>query len=122
MSPVAQADVPGVLKATPALLGQLELLEDLERRIARLRERQQELEQQRDEARAQAAKRVGFGSWTVGDFAVRRTLVEPGPSIDAWQAIEDGAVARAVLEPYMRPRRPFERWTLKRRRRKRVSA
>jgi hypothetical protein len=122
LSGLAQAETPRDVKATAALVAGLELLESLDTRIGKLRERLAELEAQREETRARVAARVPFGWWRIGDYLLRRTLVEPRPSVDAWRAIEEGAVQEETLRPYMTARRPFERWTLKRRRATRVSA
>ncbi len=122
MTELAQADAPVELRATPVLVGKLELLEDLDSRLAKLREREDELEAEREDTCAQLAKSVELGWWKIGPFTLRRTLVTPRPSIDAWRAIDEGAVAEAVLRPYMTERRPFERWTLGRRRRRSITA
>jgi hypothetical protein len=122
MTELAQQEIPTELRATPALVGQLEELADVDARLAKLRERQAELEAAREELREKLAKRVEPGWWKIGEFTLRRTRVEPRPSIDAWKAIEEKAVALATLRPYMTDSRPYERWTLKRRRKARISA
>ena len=39
------------------------------------------------------ARKVDLGWWKIGDFLLRRTRVEPRPTVDAWKAIAEGAVA-----------------------------
>ena len=75
MSELAEVEVPGTLRATTKLLSQLEELLDLDARLAKLRERQAELEYAREQVRKQVARRVRFGSWKVDDFLIRRVLV-----------------------------------------------
>lgn len=122
MTELAQQEIPVELKATPALVGQLELLADLDARLAKLRERQEEIETEREELREKLARKIDLGWWRIGEFTIRRSKVEPKPSVDVWKAIDEKAVPEAALRPYMTERRPYERWTLKRRRKTKISA
>lgn len=113
--------VPEELRATPKLLELLEGLYDIDRKLTRRREQLAVLEEERDGLRKAIAKRLTPGFWRIGPFKVRRTIVVPAASIDAWSAIEEGAVAEAALRPYMRDRDSYERWTVRRQPRTRPS-
>jgi hypothetical protein len=111
---------PVELRATPALLRDVEELYGVEQRLAHRRGVVDELEELRLKLRSRLSRRIPFGLFRVGEFLVGRTEVEPEPSIDVKAAIEGGAVDASVFEPFKRDREPYERWTIRRRRTARV--
>jgi hypothetical protein len=111
---------PVDLRATPALLRDVEELYDVEQRLAHRRGDVDELEELRLNIRRKLMRRIKPGLWRVGEFIVGRTPVEPEGQIDVKAAIEQGAVDAEVLEPFRREATAYERWTIKRRRKARV--
>jgi len=112
---------PVELRATPALLRQVEELYEVEQRLAHRRGTVEELEELRLDLRRKLVRRIKPGLWRVGEFIVGRTPVSPEGAIDVKAAIEAGAVEASVLEPFRKEREGYELWTVKRRRKARAS-